>query len=169
MASSDRRLRVDLSTTQRHRQHYTNQALKELGINADMDWHQAAMNPRVASRMAADYDKDLLKGTGGDFAKALSQNNAGPHGWDYTGHPGQGRDYGMGINQAGITLQVQLAGSVDITQNGQKVGSAQAGQHIRATATHSIDTSKKHVGAQSYGPDQRPPSPGLPNLTGHIK
>jgi len=40
----------------------------------------------------------------------------------------------------------------------------------RTTHTpHSIDTSRKHVAAQSYAPDQRPPSPGLPNLPGHIK
>ncbi len=121
----------------------------------------------------ADYDAANLasKASGGRWDKALAQYNAGPAGWDYTGHPGQGRDYGMGIAQGAVTLQVQLAGSVDITQNGQKVGTAQAGQHIRAKATHSIDPHKKVVAAQSYGPqDNTSPTVGMPlQLPSRIK
>ncbi len=153
-------------------EHYLGMASKDLGMGAvtDRNWQQAALNPRVSALATGIYDANnyASKQAGGRWDHALAQYNAGTNGWNYTGHPGQGRDYGTTVNQAALKVEVQLGGSVDITQNGQKVASAHAGQHIRATATHSIDTSKKHVGAQSYGPDQRPPSPGLPNLPGHI-
>jgi hypothetical protein len=42
-------------------QQYSQQATNELHMG-DMDWKQAALNPRVAAQMAADYDKDLLHG-----------------------------------------------------------------------------------------------------------
>jgi len=113
---------------------YLGQASHELGLGAvtASNWHQAALNPKIAAQGMADYDAANLasKASGGRWDKALAQYNAGPNGWNYTGHPGQGRDYGTGIAQGAVTLQVQLAGSVDITQNGQKVGTAQAGQHI---------------------------------------
>ncbi len=145
-------------------QRYTNQALKELGINADMDWHQAAMNPRIAARMAADYDKDLLTGTHGNWAKAAAQFNAGPHGWDLTNRPGQGQMYGVGVAGNGETVQHQLAISVTVQdQNGNKIG--------QTKTQHNINTSKKVVAAQSYGPtDNTSPTVGLPfHLPGHIK
>jgi len=154
---------------------YLGQASHELGLGAvtASNWHQAALNPKIAAQGMADYDAANLasKASGGRWDKALAQYNAGPAGWDYTGHPGQGRDYGMGIAQGAVTLQVQLAGSVDITQNGQKVGTAQAGQHIRAKATHSIDPHKKVVAAQSYGPqDNTSPTVGMPlQLPSRIK
>jgi len=154
---------------------YLGQASHELGLGAvtASNWHQAALNPKIAAQGMADYDAANLasKAAGGRWDKALAQYNAGPNGWNYTGHPGQGRDYGTGIAQGAVTLQVQLAGSVDITQNGQKVGTAQAGQHIRAKATHSVDPHKRVVAAQSYGPtDNQSPTVGMPlQLPGHIK
>ncbi len=153
-------------------EHYLGMASKDLGLGAvtGQNWRQAALNPRVSALATGIYDADnyASKQAGGRWDHALAQYQGGPNGWNYTGHPGQGRDYGTTVNQAALKVEVQLGGSVDITQNGQKVGTAQSGQHIRATATHSIDTSRKHVAAQSYGPDQRPPSPGLPHLPGHL-
>jgi len=152
---------------------YLNQASKQLGdgtVTAS-NWHQAALDPKIASLAMADYDAANFKTkqAAGRWDHALAQYNAGPQGWNYTGHPGQGRDYGTTVDQGALKVEVQLGGSVDITQNGQKVGSAQAGQHIRATATHSVDPTKKHVAAQSYGPqDRTPPAPGIPTLPGHI-
>jgi len=154
-------------------EHYLGMASKDLGMGAvtDRNWQQAALNPRVSALATGIYDANnyASKEAGGRWDHALAQYNAGPNGWNYTGHPGQGRDYGTTVDQGALKVEVQLGGSVDITQNGHKVGSAQAGQHIRAKATHSVDPSKKHVASQSYGPDQRPPSPGMPNLPGHIK
>jgi len=153
---------------------YLNQASRQLGdgtVTAS-NWRQAALNPKIAAQAMADYDASnyASKQAGGRWDHALAQYQGGPNGWNYTGHPGQGRDYGTSVDQGALKVEVQLGGSVDITQNGQKVGSAQAGQHIRAKATHSVDPSKKHVAASSYGPtDRTPPPPGLPNLPGHIK
>lgn len=154
-------------------QHYTDQALKELGINADMDWHQAAMNPRVASRMAADYDKDLLAGTHGNWAKAAAQFNAGPHGWDLTNKPGQGQMYGVGVATTGETVQHQLQITVRTEdQNGRQTGQTRVAHTITGGTghtSHNIDPSRRVVGAQSYGPqDRTPPAPGIPTLPGHI-
>ena len=144
-------------------QQYLSQAAHELHKPINSDWHQMAFNPAISAQAMADYDKAnfLSKQGGGQWDKALAMYNGGPNGWNVTGHPGQGRDYGTGIAQRAEEVQHRLAITVT-TQD-------QSGRHTgRTHVTHSIDTSKKHVGAQSYGPDQRPPSPGLPNLPGHI-
>jgi len=155
-------------------QNYTNQALKELGINADMDWHQAAMNPRIAARMGADYDKDLLAGTHGNWARAAAQFNAGPHGWDLTNKPGQGQMYGVGVAGNGETVQHQLQITVRTEdQNGRQTGQTRVAHTITGGTghtSHNIDPSRRVAAAQSYGPQDRvPPGPGLPRLPGHIK
>jgi len=152
---------------------YLGQASHELGLGAvtASNWHQAALNPKIAAQGMADYDAAnyASKEAGGRWDHALAQYNAGPNGWNYTGHPGQGRDYGTTVDQGALKVEVQLGGSVDITQDGHKVGSAQAGQHIRATATHSVDPTRRHVASQSYGPqDRTPPAPGIPTLPGHF-
>lgn len=137
-------------------QRYTNQALKELGINADMDWHQAAMNPRIAARMGADYDKDLLAGTHGNWAKAAAQFNAGPHGWDLTNRPGQGQMYGVGVAGNGETVQHQLQITVRTEdQNGRQTGQTRVAHTITGGTghtSHNIDPSRRVAAAQSYGP-----------------
>jgi len=146
-------------------EHYLGMASKDLGMGAvtAQNWQQAALNPRVSALATGIYDADLYKQSGDKWTEAMARYNGG-------NNPGaQAQAYGTSVNQAALKVEVQLGGSVDITQNGQKVASAQAGQHIRATATHSVDPSRKQVAAQSYGPDSRtPPAPGLPTLPGHI-
>jgi len=139
-------------------------ASKDLGLGpvTASNWRQAALNPRISALGTGLYDADLYKHSGGNWAKALaSYNGTGP----------QAQAYGLDVNANAQKIEIQLGGSIDITHSGVKVGTGQVGPHIQArtSSPHSIDTSKKHVGAQSYGPDQRPPSPGLPNLPGHIK
>jgi len=135
---------------------YLGQASHELHRTMPSDWHQAALDPQVASRAAADYDKALLQGTHGNWAKAAAQYNAGPHGWDLTNKPGQGQMYGIGVAANGETVQHQLAISVTVQdQNGNKVG--------QTKTQHNIDTSKKVVAAQSYGPTgNESPTVGMP-------
>ncbi len=135
---------------------YLAQASRELHRTMPSDWHQAALDPQVASRAAADYDKALLQGTHGNWAKAAAQYNAGPHGWDLTNKPGQGQMYGIGVAANGETVQHQLAISVTVQdQNGNKVG--------QTKTQHNIDTSKKVVAAQSYGPTgNESPTVGMP-------
>ena len=143
---------------------YLGQASHELHRTMPSDWHQAALDPQVASRAAADYDKALLQGTHGNWAKAAAQFNAGPHGWDLTNKPGQGQMYGIGVAGNGETVQHQLAISVTVQdQNGNKVG--------QTKTQHNINTSKKVVAAQSYGPqDNSSPTVGLPlGLPARIK
>ncbi len=140
---------------------YLGQASHELGLGAvtASNWHQAALNPQIAAQGMADYDAANFasKASGGRWERALAMDNGGLH------PNAQAQAYGASINQAAVNLQVQLTGSVDITQGGAKVGTAQAGQHIRAKATHSVDPHKKVVAAQSYGPmDSQSPTVGLP-------
>jgi len=143
---------------------YLGQASRELHRTMPSDWHQAALDPQVASRAAADYDKALLQGTHGNWAKAAAKFNAGENGWDLTNKPGQGQMYGIGVAGNGETVQHQLAISVTVQdQNGNKVG--------QTKTQHNINTSKKVVAAQSYGPqDNSSPTVGLPlGLPGRIK
>ncbi len=143
---------------------YLGAASKDLGLGpvTAANWREAALNPRISALGTGLYDRDLYKESGGSWEKALTHYAGG-------NNPGaQAQAYGLSVNSDAQKIEIQLGGSIDITRSGVKVGTGQVGQHIRATATHSIDTSRKHVGAQSYGPDQRPPSPGLPNLPGHI-
>jgi len=140
---------------------YLGAASKDLGLGpvTAANWREAALNPRISALGTGLYDRDLYQSHGHNWEKALAPyNGSGP----------QAQAYGVSVNSDAQKIEIQLGGSIDITHSGVKVGTGQVGQHIRATATHSIDTSRKHVGAQSYGPDQRPPSPGLPNLPGHI-
>jgi len=139
---------------------YLGQASHELGMGAvtASNWRQMALNPRLAAQGMADYDAANLasKASGGHWDKALSQYNAGPNGWDYTGHPGQGRDYGTGIMQSAQDVQHSLAISVTVQdQNGNKVG--------QTKTQHNINTSRKVVAAQSYGPTgDTSPTVGMP-------
>jgi len=145
-------------------QQYLSQAARELHKPVSSDWHQMAFNPAISAQAMADYGKAnfLSKQGAGSWAKSLAMYNAGPAGWDVTGHAGQGRDYETGVQQRAEEVQHRLAITVTTQdQSGRQTG--------RTTVTHSIDTSKKHVAAAGYGPDHRPPSPGLPNLPGHVK
>jgi len=141
---------------------YLGAASKDLGLGpvTAANWREAALNPRISALGTGLYDRDLYQSHGHNWEKALAPyNGSGP----------QAQAYGVSVNAEAQKIEIQLGGSIDITHSGVKVGTGQVGQHIRAKATHSVDTSRKHVGAQSYGPDQRPPSPGLPTLPGHIK
>ncbi len=139
---------------------YLGQASHELGKGTvtAANWHQAALNPQIAAQGMADYDASLVasKSAGGRWDKALAQYNAGPHGWDYTNHPGQGRDYGTGVVQSAQQVQHTLGITVTVQdQNGNKVG--------QTKTQHNVDTSRKVVAAQSYGPsDTQSPTVGLP-------
>ncbi len=139
---------------------YLGQASHELGMGAvtASNWRHMALNPRLAAQGMADYDAANLasKASGGRWDKALSQYNAGPGGWDVTGKPGQGRDYGVGIMHSAQQVQHTLGITVTVQdQNGNKVG--------QTKTEHNIDTSKKHVAAQSYGPTgNTSPTVGLP-------
>jgi hypothetical protein len=139
---------------------YLGQASHELGkgpVTAS-NWHTAALNPEIGAQAMADYDASLVssKSAGGRFDKALAQYNAGPSGWNYTGHPGQGRDYGTGVMQSAQQIQHTLGITVTVQdQNGNKVG--------QTKTQHNVDTSRKVVAAQSYGPmDSQSPTVGLP-------
>jgi len=139
---------------------YLGQASHELGkgpVTAS-NWHTAALNPEIGAQAMADYDASLVssKSAGGRFDKALAQYNAGPSGWNYTGHPGQGRDYGTGVMQSAQQIQHTLGITVTVQdQNGNKVG--------QTKTQHNVDTSRKVVAAQSYGPsDTQSPTVGLP-------
>jgi len=142
---------------------YLGAASKDMGLGpvTASNWRQAAINPRISALGTGLYDRDLYAHSGEKWAKALAPyNGTGP----------QAQAYGLDVNANAQKIEIQLGGSIDITQGGVKVGTGQVGTHIQArtSPTHSIDTSRKHVGAQSYGPDQRPPSPGLPTMPGHI-
>jgi len=139
---------------------YLGQASHELGkgpVTAS-NWHAAALNPQIAAQGMADYDASLVasKSAGGRWDRALAMDNAGPNGWNYTGHPGQGRDYGTGVMQSAQQIQHTLGITVTVQdQNGNTVG--------RTKTQHNVDTSRKVVGAQSYGPmDSQSPTVGLP-------
>jgi len=137
---------------------YLGQASRELGKGRVTNWHTAALNPEIGAQAMADYDASLVssKSVGGRFDKALAQYNAGPSGWNYTGHPGQGRDYGTGVMQSAQQIQHTLGITVTVQdQNGNKVG--------QTKTQHNVDTSRKVVAAQSYGPsDTQSPTVGLP-------
>jgi len=94
--------------------------------------------------------------TPGDTAQAHDQQG----GW--TG--------GQGTTAGGASSH-----KVDVTVHATLDVRDQQGKSIPVTSqrtthtSHSIDPSKKHVAAQSYGPaDRTPPAPGLPTLPGHI-
>jgi len=147
---------------------YLGQASHELGMGAvtASNWRQMALNPRLAAQGMADYDAANLasKASGGRWDKALSQYNAGPGGWDVTGKPGQGRDYGTGITSSAEQVQHTLGITVTVQdQNGNKVG--------QTKTQHNINTSKKVVAAQSYGPTgDTSPTVGMPlQLPAHFK
>jgi len=139
---------------------YLGQASHELGKGpvTAANWHAAALDPQIAAQGMADFDASLVasKSAGGRWDKALAQYNAGPAGWDYTGHPGQGRNYGSGVMQSAQQVQHTLGITVTVQdQNGNKVG--------QTKTQHNIDTSRKVVAAQSYGPsDTQSPTVGLP-------
>jgi len=145
---------------------YLGQASRELGQGPVTNWHTAALDPKIGAQAMADYDAANLasKASGGRWDKALSQYNAGPGGWDVTGKPGQGRDYGTGITSSAEQVQHTLGITVTVQdQNGNKVG--------QTKTQHNINTSKKVVAAQSYGPTgDTSPTVGLPlQLPPHFK
>jgi len=142
---------------------YLGAASKDLGLGpvTASNWRQAALNPRISALGTGLYDRDLYAHSGDNWAKALAPyNGTGP----------QAQAYGLSVNSDAQKIEIQLGGSIELKQDGKTVGTAQAGQHIKATHTsHSIDPSKKHVAARSYGPaDRTPPAPGIPTLPGHI-
>ncbi len=145
-------------------------ARKYLHVAPGQDWHGAAYDPKRSAEGAAEMDADLYKRAGGNWQKALAMNNAGTNGWNYTGHPGQGRDYGTAVYGSAQDVEHRLEVVVHVKDqtSGKTVGQTHTTHSVRTSAAHSVDPSRKHVAATSYGPDQRPPSPGLPNLTGHI-
>jgi len=146
---------------------YLNQASHQLGqgpVTAS-NWQAAAKDPRIAAQAMADYDKATLstKSAAGRWDHALAEYNAGPKGWDYTGHPGQGRDYGTGVYQSAEQIQHQLAITVTVQdQNGRRTGHTQT--------HHTVNTARKPVGQKSYGPqDHEPSAAGIPMLPGHLR
>jgi len=155
-------------------QQYLSQAAHELHKPVSSDWHQMAFNPAISAQAMADYDKDnfLSKQGAGSWDKALAMYNGGPNGWNITGHPGQGRDYGTGIAQRAEEVQHRLEVVVHVKDgtSGKTVGHTQTTHTVRtAHPAHSIDPTRRHVAAQSYGPqDRTPPAPGIPTLPGHI-
>jgi len=147
-------------------------ARKYLHVAPGQDWHGAAYDPKRSAQGAAEMDADLYKNAGGNWQKALAQYNAGPNGWNDTGHAGQGRDYGTGVygNAQDVEHRLEVVVHVKDGTSGKTVGQTHTTHTVRtAHPAHSVDPSKKHVASQSYGPDQRPPSPGMPNLPGHIR
>ncbi len=158
-------------------QQYSQQATNELHMG-DMDWKQAALNPRVAAQMAADYDKDLLygghgqRGTHGDITHALAQYNKGPDGWNVL-KPGQGRWYGEGVaaNAAAVRGEITVTVHVKDADTKKTVTHTQTSHSVTmAPVRHAINPARKPIAHQSYGPtDHTPPAPGIPILPGHLR
>jgi len=158
-------------------QQYSQQATNELHMG-DMDWKQAALNPRVAAQMAADYDKDLLhgghgqRGTHGDITHALAQYNAGPNGWNVL-KPGEGRWYGEGVagNAAAVRGEITVTVHVKDADTKKNVTHTQTSHSVTmAPVHHNINPARKPIAHQSYGPtDHTPPAPGIPILPGHLR
>ncbi len=158
-------------------QQYSQQATNELHMG-DMDWKQAALNPRVAAQMAADYDKDLLygghgqRGTHGDITHALAQYNKGPDGWNVL-KPGQGRWYGEGVaaNAAAVRGEITVTVHVKDADTKKTVTHTQTSHSVTmAPVHHNINPARKPIAHQSYGPTEHtPPAPGIPTLPGHLR
>jgi len=143
---------------------FTNDAAarKYLHVAPGQDWHGAAYDPKRSAEGAAEMDADLYKNAGGNWQKALaSYNGTGP----------AAQHYGAAVygNAREVEHRLEVVVHVKDGTTGKTVGQTHTTHTVRtAHPAHSIDTSKKHVGAQSYGPDQRPPSAGLPILPGHV-
>jgi len=142
---------------------YLGQASHELGMGAvtASNWRQMALNPRLAAQGMADYDAANLasKESGGRWNTALAMYNGNPHHLS-----AQAQAYGASV--AGTAEQVQHTLGITVTvqdQNGNTVG--------QTKTQHNINTSKKVVAAQSYGPqDNSSPTVGMPfRLPGRIK
>jgi len=142
---------------------FTNDAAarKYLHVAPGQDWHGAAYDPKRSAQGAAEMDADLYKNAGGNWQKALaSYNGTGP----------AAEHYGAAVygNAQDVEHRLEVVVHVKDGTSGKTVGQTQTTHTVRTAAAHSVDTSRKHVAASSYGPDQRPPSLGLPNLPGHI-
>ncbi len=119
-----------------------------------------ALNPRLAAQGMADYDAANLasKASGGWWNTALSMYNGGSH------PNAQAQAYSAAVGATAQQVQHALGITATVQdQNGNTVG--------RTKTQHNIDTSKKVVAAQSYGPTENTsPTVGLPlHLPGHIK
>ncbi len=147
---------------------YLNQASQQLGdgtVTAS-NWHAAALNPKIAAQAMADYDQANIQGkaSGGRWAVALSEYNGGPH------PNAQAQHYGASVYGAAQQLQGQIGVTVTVkNESGHQIAHTQTTHSVTAHPVHNIDPTRRHVAAQSYGPqDRTPPAPGLPTLPGHI-
>ncbi len=148
---------------------YLNQASGQLGdgpVTAS-NWHAAALNPRIAAQAMADYDQANIQGkaAGGRWDRALAEYNGGPH------PNAQAQHYGASVYGAAQQLQGQIGVTVTVkNESGHHIARTQTTHNVTAHPVHSIDPTRRHVAAQSYGPqDRTPPAPGIPTLPGHIK
>ncbi len=154
---------------------YLGMASQTLGLGpvTASNWRQAALNPRVAALGTAYYDAAAYgsKAAEHDWSKALSQINAGPNGWNDTGHPGQGRDYGTSVVAGAEQVQHQLGIVVTVKdQGGRQVGQTQTRHTVSHPVKHNINPGRKPIAHQSYGPTEHtPPAPGIPILPGHLR
>ncbi len=144
---------------------YLGMASQTLGLGpvTASNWRQAALNPRVAALGTAYYDGSVYgsKAAGHDWSKALSQVQGGPNGWNDTGHPGHGRDYGQSVVAGAEEVQHRLEITVKtVDQNGRQTGQAQT----RHTVSHPVKHARKAVAAASYGPEDRTPPASPPRF-----
>ena len=144
---------------------YLGMASQTLGLGpvTASNWRQAALNPRVAALGTAYYDAAAYgsKAAEHDWSKALAQVQGGPNGWNDTGHPGHGRDYGQSVVAGAEQVQHQLGITVTVKdQGGRQVGQTQT----RHTVSHPVKHARKAVAAASYGPEDRTPPASPPRF-----
>jgi len=144
---------------------YLGMASQTLGLGpvTASNWRQAALNPRVAALGTAYYDAAAYgsKAAEHDWSKALSQVQGGPNGWNDTGHPGHGRDYGTSVVAGAEQVQHQLGITVTVKDTtGRHVGQAQT----KHTVSHPVKHARKAVAAASYGPEDRTPPASPPRF-----
>jgi len=90
----------------------------------------------------------------------------------YVGTGPAAEHYGAAVygNAQDVEHRVEVVVHVKDGTSGKTVGHTQTTHTVRtAHPAHSIDPTRRHVAAQSYGPaDRTPPAPGIPTLPGHI-
>ncbi len=142
---------------------FTNDAAarKYLHVAPGQDWHGAAYDPKRSAEGAAEMDADLYKRAGGNWQKALAS---------YNGTGSAAQHYGAAVYGSAQDVEHRLEVVVHVKDgtSGKTVGQTHTTHTVRTPAAHSVDTSRKHVATASYGPDQRPPSPGMPTLPGYV-
>ena len=116
--------------------HWLGQAEKTIGRGVGMNPRQAALDPQIASMAQALYMQSLTKDTHGDLRKSLSDYNGGANGWNITGKPGQGRDYGEHVYSAAQALNLEINGKLTVVDgSGKTIGYVTLDNNGRATTT----------------------------------